>query len=227
MKYLIVAAAGLGLLASAAALAQDAKKAAPPAAPAVPGGNDLKKQASYSFGLAVGKQLKAQGAEIDVALFSSGLTDAMAGTPKMTDAQAQQTIEAFQKQVATQRGTAFLAANKAKPGVVTTPTGLQYKVLKEGTGPIPKATDTVATHYKGALIDGTEFDSSYKRGQASEFEVNGVIPGWTEALQKMKVGSKWQLVIPPELAYGASPPPGAPIPPYAVLVFEIELLKIK
>ena len=123
-------------------------------------------------------------------------------------------------------GEAYLAANKAKPGVVTLPDGLQYKVIKEGTGPVPKATDTVTTHYRGTLIDGTVFDSSYDRKKPESFPVNGVIRGWTEALQKMKVGSKWQLTIPSELAYGQNPPQGSPITPGAVLLFEIELLGI-
>ena len=123
-------------------------------------------------------------------------------------------------------GDAFLAANKAKPGVVTLPSGLQYKVIKEGTGQTPKATDTVTTNYRGTLIDGTEFDSSYKRNEPTSFPVNGVIRGWTEALQKMKVGSKWQLFIPADLAYGPNPQPGSPIGPNSVLIFDIELLGI-
>jgi FKBP-type peptidyl-prolyl cis-trans isomerase FklB len=123
-------------------------------------------------------------------------------------------------------GEAFLAENKKKEGVKTLPSGLQYKVIKEGTGKSPKATDKVSTHYRGTLIDGTEFDSSYKRGQPATFPVNGVIPGWTEALQLMKVGSKWQLFIPSKLAYGER---GAPpvIGPYSVLIFTVELLAIK
>jgi len=123
-------------------------------------------------------------------------------------------------------GEVFLAENKKKKGVITLPSGLQYQVIKEGTGKIPKATDTVTTHYRGTLIDGTEFDSSYKRGEPASFPVNGVIKGWTEALQLMKVGSKWQLFIPSNLAYG---PQGAgqAIGPNATLIFEIELLSIK
>ncbi len=121
----------------------------------------------------------------------------------------------------------YLAANGKKPGVTVLPDGLQYKVLKQGTGPVPKATDTVKVHYAGTLTNGTEFDSSIKRNEPAVFPVNGVIKGWTEALQRMKVGSKWQLVIPADLAYGANPPPGAPIPPNAVLVFEVELLGIE
>ncbi|PYY03418.1 MAG: hypothetical protein DMG64_08020 [Acidobacteria bacterium] len=121
---------------------------------------------------------------------------------------------------------AFLAANKSKEGVVTLPSGLQYKVLKEGTGPKPSATDSVACNYRGTLINGTEFDSSYKRGQPATFAVNGVIKGWTEALQLMPVGSKWQLFIPADLAYGERGA-GADIGPNSTLIFEVELLSIQ
>ena len=123
-------------------------------------------------------------------------------------------------------GAAFLKANAAKPGVVTLDSGLQYKILNEGDGRMPKASDTVSVHYRGTLIDGTEFDSSYKRGKPTSFPVNRVIAGWTEALQLMQVGDKWQLTIPSDLAYG-SRSPGAGIPPDAVLVFEVELLSVQ
>ena len=123
-------------------------------------------------------------------------------------------------------GEAFLAANKVKPGVVTTASGLQYKVITEGNGPQPKATDTVTVDYRGTLIDGTEFDSSYKRGQPATFPVSGVIKGWTEALQLMPVGSKWQLFIPPQLGYGDRGA-GNSIPPNSTLIFEVELLSIQ
>jgi len=124
-------------------------------------------------------------------------------------------------------GDTFLAENKTKEGVVALPSGLQYKILKEGTGPKPAATDTVVCQYKGTLLDNTEFDSSYKRGQAATFPVSGVIKGWTEALQLMPVGSKWQLFIPPDLAYGARGGPGGGIGPNATLVFEVELVSIQ
>jgi FKBP-type peptidyl-prolyl cis-trans isomerase len=124
-------------------------------------------------------------------------------------------------------GEAFLAENKTKDGVVTLPSGLQYKILKEGTGPKPAATDTVVCNYKGTLLDNTEFDSSYKRGQPATFPVGGVIKGWTEALQLMPVGSKWELFIPSELAYGARGGPGGGIGPNATLVFEVELMSIQ
>jgi FKBP-type peptidyl-prolyl cis-trans isomerase len=121
---------------------------------------------------------------------------------------------------------AFLAANKAKDGIKTLPDGLEYKVVKEGTGPKPTANDTVTVNYRGTLTNGTEFDSSYKRGQPATFSVGGVIHGWTEALQLMPVGSKWELYIPPDLAYGDNPPPGSGIAPGSALVFEVELLSI-
>ena len=155
-----------------------------------------------------------------------GIKDALSGTGRCsTDEQLQQVMQEFQQQMVSKKmesdrvaadknkkeSDAFLAANKAKPGVVSLPSGLQYKVIKDGTGATPKATDTVTTHYSGTLIDGTEFDSSYKRNEPASFPVNGVIRGWTEALQKMKVGSKWQLVIPAELAYGQNHSPGSPI----------------
>ena len=123
-------------------------------------------------------------------------------------------------------GETFLAENKNKEGVVTLPSGLQYKVITAGAGPTPKLTDTVTTHYRGTLIDGTEFDSSYKRNQPATFQVNGVIAGWTEALQLMHVGSKWQLFIPANLGYGARGA-GGKIGPNATLIFDIELLAIK
>jgi FKBP-type peptidyl-prolyl cis-trans isomerase len=168
------------------------------------------------------------------------LKDAMAGGKTlMTDEQAQATIMELQGQLrqkadaqrqqagATNKkdGDAFLAANKSKPGVVTLPSGLQYKILKEGTGPKPTSADSVECNYKGTLIDGTEFDSSYKRGQSATFPVTGVIKGWTEALQLMPVGSKWQLVLPPDLAYGARGA-GDAIGPDETLIFEVELLGI-
>ncbi|MGE3820886.1 MAG: FKBP-type peptidyl-prolyl cis-trans isomerase [Isosphaeraceae bacterium] len=246
MKFSIIAATGLGLVAvSALAVGQDTKKAAPKAAtpaPAPPAGlADLKSQASYGLGLSLGRNLKAQAVEIDPEVLARGLRDGLTGAKAlMTDEQIQAAMTEFQNQLNARRmaemkaaatkndaaGKAFLAANKSKPGVRTLPSGLQYKVLKEGTGAIPKATDTVSTHYKGTLLDGTVFDSSIERGEPLSFEVNGVIAGWTEALQKMKVGSKWQLFVPANLAYGENPPQGSPIEPNSVLVFEVELLGI-
>jgi FKBP-type peptidyl-prolyl cis-trans isomerase len=126
-----------------------------------------------------------------------------------------------------EKGEAFLAENATKEGVKVTASGLQYKVLKEGDGKSPQATDTVQVHYKGTLLDGTEFDSSYKRGQPAEFPLNRVIPGWTEGVQLMKEGAKYQFTIPSKLAYGERGTPGGPIPPNSTLIFEVELISIK
>jgi FKBP-type peptidyl-prolyl cis-trans isomerase FklB len=124
-------------------------------------------------------------------------------------------------------GEAFLALNKKQPGVVTLPSGLQYKVLVEGKGKMPKLSSTVTTQYSGKLLDGTEFDSSYKRGEAATFPCSGVIKGWTEALQLMKEGSKWELYVPPDLAYGPAGTGGGAIPPNATLIFQVELISVK
>jgi FKBP-type peptidyl-prolyl cis-trans isomerase len=148
------------------------------------------------------------------------LQEIMMGLQKDVQAKAAERGEKAKKE-----GEDFLAANKSKEGVKTLPSGLQYKVMKEGKGPKPKPTDVVSTHYRGTLIDGTEFDSSYKRGEPTEFPVGQVIPGWTEALTNMNVGSKWQVFIPSGLAYG--PGGQGPIPPNSTLVFEMELLAIK
>ncbi len=137
------------------------------------------------------------------------------------------TPNALMAQSAVEKGQAYLAANAKKEGVHTTATGLQYKVLKEGTGKTPKATDTVLVHYRGTLLDGTEFDSSYKRNEPIEFPLNRVIPGWTEGVQLMKEGAKYQFVIPSELAYGRRGTPGGPIGPDETLIFEVELLKVR
>jgi FKBP-type peptidyl-prolyl cis-trans isomerase len=201
-----------------------------------------KDKASYSIGASVGNNLKRQMIEVNVPALVKGIEDAMAGKRlQLTQDEIQEAMQILQKDVAAKQeqnnkvmgeknkkeGDAFLAANKKKEGVKTLASGLQYKVIKDGTGAIPKATDTVSTHYKGTLLDGTEFDSSFKRGEPASFPVNGVIKGWQEALQLMKVGSKWQLFIPSELAYGESGTMGGPIGPNATLVFEIELLEIK
>lgn len=236
MKSRSVAVVLIGLLVvSAVAVGQDA-----------PGTTtelkDLKAKASYSIGIGLGKNIKNMTADVDVDLIAKGIKDGIAGGKMLlTDEQIAAALQSFQQQLNVKmaeaakgageknkkEGEAFLAENKKKPGVVALPSGLQYKEIKAGTGKTPKATDTVSTHYKGTLLDGTEFDSSYKRGQPASFPVNGVIPGWTEALQKMKVGSKWQLFIPSELAYGENPQPGSPIGPNSVLVFDIELLGVQ
>ena len=193
-----------------------------------------------NFGRGLGERLKEQTVEFDPNLVAQGMKDALSGAKlRLTDEEAravlaevqtelQKEAQAKLKQEADKNkaeGDAFLAANKAKEGVVTLPDGLQYKVLAAGTGPKPAATDTVVCHYKGTFVDGKEFDSSYKRGEPLTIPVSGVIKGWTEALQLMPVGSKWQLVIPSDLAYGPGGRPG--MPPNETLVFEVELISIQ
>ena len=200
-----------------------------------------KEKLSYAMGMDLGGQLKAQSVEIDADLFAAGLKTMLAGGKTLlTDAEAKAAISQLQlarvaKQTAALQasgaknkteGDAFMADNKAKDGVVTLASGLQYKAITTGTGPKPTLEQTVMCHYRGTLLDGKEFDSSYKRGQPASFPVKGVIKGWTEVLQLMPVGSKWQVVIPPDLAYGTRGA-GADIGPNATLVFEIELLAIK
>jgi FKBP-type peptidyl-prolyl cis-trans isomerase FklB len=197
---------------------------------------DLKDKASYSIGLDFGFNFKRQNVDLNSDAFAAGVKDAMSGkTPLMTEQEVKEVMTAFekdmeQKQAATAQknageGEKFLTENKTKEGVKTTASGLQYKMLKEGTGATPKTTDTVTVNYRGTLIDGTEFDSSYKRGQPATFPVTGVIKGWTEALQLMKPGSKCQLFIPANLAYGEQGRPG--LPPNSTLIFEVELLDVK
>jgi FKBP-type peptidyl-prolyl cis-trans isomerase len=200
-----------------------------------------KDKVSYAIGMNIGQGMKKDSLDIDPDILARGVRDAQTGSkPLMTDEEAKAVLtdlrnEMVKKQQAQaqkvgdankQSGQQFLAANKTKEGVVTLPSGLQYKVLKEGTGPKPAATDTVECNYRGTLVDGTEFDSSYKTGKPASFPVNQVIKGWTEALQLMPVGSKWQLVIPSDLAYGERSP-GAEIGPNSTLVFELDLLSIK
>ena len=195
-----------------------------------------KDKLSYAIGMQVGGTISRQGIEVDPNVLLEGLKDAMAGKPIMTEEDVRATMMQLQSDMLAKQtqageankkeGEAFLAANKGKEGVITLPSGLQYKVLKEGTGPKPAATDTVLCNYRGTLINGKEFDSSYKRGEPAKFPVNGVVKGWTEALQLMPVGSKWQLFIPAELAYGERGA-GADIAPNSTLIFEVELLSIE
>jgi len=197
---------------------------------------DTKDKVSYSIGLNIGFNLKKQNVSINPDTFALGVKDALAGKPQMTEEQVKETMTAFEKEMIDKQksagvkngadGEKFLAENKKKEGVKTTASGLQYKVIKEGTGAQPKETDTVVANYRGTLIDGTEFDSSYKRGQPATFPVSGVIKGWTEALQMMKVGSKYQLFIPASLAYGERAM-GADIGPNSTLIFEVELVGIQ
>jgi FKBP-type peptidyl-prolyl cis-trans isomerase FklB len=200
-----------------------------------------KDKVSYAIGMNIGQSMKKDSLDIDPAIVERGLKDALAGAkPLMTDEEAKTVMTEFRSEMMKkqqaeaqhagdankQAGQQFLAANKTKEGVVTLPSGLQYKILKEGTGPKPTATDTVVCNYRGTLIDGTEFDSSYKGGEPASFGVGQVIKGWTEALQIMPVGAKWQLFIPSELAYGERSP-GAGIGPNSTLIFELDLLSIK
>jgi FKBP-type peptidyl-prolyl cis-trans isomerase FklB len=201
-----------------------------------------KDKVSYSIGMDIGTTLKKQELDVDPAILARGIRDSMSGQkPLMTDQEMRDTIAAFQKEMMAKQqeqtkqmgeknkkqGEAFLAENKKKEGVKTLPSGLQYKVITAGKGKKPKATDTVTTHYRGTLIDGTEFDSSVSRGKPASFPVNGVIPGWTEALQLMEEGAKWQLFIPSNLAYGERGTPGGPIGPNATLIFDIELISVQ
>jgi FKBP-type peptidyl-prolyl cis-trans isomerase FklB len=200
-----------------------------------------KEKRSYAIGMDLGTKLRKQSVEVDSDLLMQGYKDALAGDKTLlTDeqvhaifvqlgAEIRKAQEAKVKQAADankQEGEAFLADNKSKPGVVVLPSGLQYKILTEGTGPTPTPGDSVVCDYRGTLINGKEFDSSYKRGQPATFPVTGVIKGWTEALQLMPVGSKWQLFVPAELGYGARGA-GGDIGPNSTLIFEVELISIK
>ena len=200
---------------------------------------------SYALGMQVGTglggNLRKQSVDFDPNLLVQGLKDSLAGGKmRLTQEEAQAVLTQVQAEIRKKQqekmqvegaankkqGDEFLAANKSKEGVVTLPSGLQYKILTQGTGPKPTATDSVVCNYRGTLINGTEFDSSYKRGEPATFPVNGVIKGWTEALQLMPVGSKWQLFVPSDLAYGERSP-GPEITPDSTLIFEVELLSIQ
>ena len=196
-----------------------------------------KEKVSYIIGMDIGNNLKRQSIDIDTNILAKGVKDAFSGSqPLLTEQEIRETMTAFRKEMMAKQeevakknkkdGEVFLAENKKKEGVKTLPSGLQYKVIRVGIGKKPKLTDSVTTHYRGTLINGTEFDSSYRRGQPISFQVNGVIPGWTEALQLMEEGAKWQLFIPSNLAYGERGA-GRDIGPNATLVFEIELLSIE
>jgi len=193
--------------------------------------------------MSIGLGFQKQGIDksIDSALVVRGFREALAGSKTaMTEDEMKAALQQLRTEVMSaqeakskeagaanrKEGESFLAENKSKDGVKTLPDGLQYKVLTEGNGPKPASTDTVTVNYRGTLINGKEFDSSYKRGQPASFPVTGVIKGWTEALQLMPVGSKWQLFIPADLAYGDSPRPGGDIAPGDTLIFEVELLSI-
>jgi len=253
LSLLLVAGTGAAIAQSGSS----SKTQAPPAAPqpkaqspaaseqSTPSNSPFKtnkEKASYALGINVGSSLHRQSVDIDPDLFAQGLKDAMSGKkPLITEEEGHAALMELQNEVRAQQaqkmkeegdtnkkdGEAYLAANKAKPGVVTLPSGLQYKILKEGTGPKPTATDTVECNYTGTLINGTEFDSSAKHGGPAKFPVNGVIKGWTEALQLMPAGSKWQLFIPSDLAYGERGTPDGSIGPNSTLVFDVELLSVE
>jgi FKBP-type peptidyl-prolyl cis-trans isomerase FklB len=189
-----------------------------------------KEKVSYIIGMDIGGNLKRQSVDVDPNILAKGIQDALAGTkPVLSQEEIQETMMAFQKELMAkqkERGETFLAENKKKEGVKTLQSGLQYKVIKAGTGKKPKSSDTVTVQYRGTLIDGTEFDSSYRRGQPATFQVSGVVPGWTEALQLMEEGAKWQLFIPSKLAYGERGMGGL-IGPNATLIFEVELISVQ
>jgi FKBP-type peptidyl-prolyl cis-trans isomerase FklB len=229
MNSYLTSVLALGFLASAA-VAQDK-----------PDLKDPKQRASYSIGTDIGANFKRQGLDVDAKALAAGIADAFAGKPALTDTEIREALNNFRKEAMAKMeskqktdgdknqkaGEAFLSENGKKDGVKTLASGLQYKVLKSGAGKSPKATDTVKVHYEGKLIDGTVFDSSLERGEPATFPVNQVISGWTEALQLMKEGDKWQLFIPAKLAYGERQPPGSKIGPNSVLIFQVELLSIE
>jgi len=227
---ILTAVAAAAMLACGPSTAQEAPKPTTKA-----------EQLSYSIGADLGRSFQRQGIELDPAMLLRGLEDALAGRAPAMDEEAMRTAmaelqatlmnkqqEARHKQASAtlEEGARFLAENRGKPGVTTLPSGLQYRVITSGSGASPADSDTVTVNYVGRLIDGTEFDSSLKRGKPATFPVNGVIPGWTEALKLMKVGDKWELYIPTNLAYGERGAGGA-IPPNSALVFEVELLSVE
>jgi FKBP-type peptidyl-prolyl cis-trans isomerase FklB len=229
MKPLLIIVIGLGVLAT------------PIKAQTKPSLNNQKDKVSYSIGVDIGTKIKQQDLDLNPEALAAGLRDALTGAKiALTEQEMEQVLTAYGNEMRTKHtekakvegeknrkeGESFLAENKKKQGVKTLPSGLQYKIITEGKGKKPKATDTVTTHYRGTLIDGTEFDSSYKRGEPATFPVDGVIKGWTEALQLMPVGSKWQLFVPAELAYGEREV-GPEIPPNSTLVFEVQLLGVE
>ena len=239
MRFLHVALPlALVSLASSPALAQQAN-----AAPSAIGADTLaspQAQTSYAIGLTVGTSMRSDGVTLDPNAFLKGVTDALAkAKPALSIDQINAALNQLQTDITTRRnekmaaaaasnkteGDAFLKANGAKPGVITLPSGLQYQILTAGTGPLPKGSDTVVCNYRGTLINGTEFDSSAQHGGPASLPVSGVIPGWTEALLKMPVGSKWRLFVPSDLAY-ANRGSGEDIGPNATLIFDIELLAI-
>lgn len=209
---------------------------------------DRKDKESYSMGYQLGENLKKQKIEVNIDAYDEGLRDSLGGRePQLSSEEVRSMIGALRQRLMAEQqiktkgapsknlseAKTFLEENGKKEGVKTLPSGLQYRVLAEGSGRTPKKTDTVTVHYRGTFINGVEFDSSYKRGKPQSFRVDKVIPGWTEALQLMKEGAKWRLFIPPELAYGARGQPGrtkgktTPIPPNGALIFDVELISVQ
>jgi len=203
--------------------------------------NTVREKGSYALGVGVVGNLRQGGIDFDPDVFLLGIKDVLSGKKLLlTNEELQSAVAALQQEMQQKHeteqkalgeenkknGDDFLAANKTKQGIITLPSGLQYKIVKQGTGPKPLPTDTVECHYRGTLIDGTEFDSSAKHGQAAIFPVGAVIAGWVEILQSMPVGSKYEVFVPADLAYGESSPTPA-IGPHSTLVFDIELLSIK
>ena len=207
--------------------------------PAIVMAQTIEQKAAYTIGSNFIQSLKAQGISLDINSVIQGIQDGSKGQSILSEDEMKEALKAFKEKLIAEQesaqkeisgknkeiGDTFLANNKTKEGVVTLESGLQYKIISNGTGAMPKATDKVTTHYRGTLIDGTEFDSSYSRDEPTTFPVNRVIPGWTEALQLMHVGDKWQLFIPSDLAYGDRAV-GNVITPHSTLIFEIELIKI-
>jgi FKBP-type peptidyl-prolyl cis-trans isomerase len=202
---------------------------------------DQKHKVSYSIGVDIARSLQKNGTDVDVKVLAQGMKDLLAGgSLLMTDAEIKEVFEKVKAENAAKQyakyeakagtnkkdGAAFLERNSKEEGVILLPSGLQYQVLKDGSGRTPGPGDTVSVHYRGMFIDGREFDSSYQRGQPTTFPVKGVIKGWTEALQLMREGSRWKIAVPPDLAYGESGTPGGPIGPNQVLLFELEILQI-
>ncbi len=223
-------ALGILLLAGTAGLAADKKIEL----------KDQKSRVSYSIGLSIGQDFKRQDLDLDIDVLSAGIRDALSDAkPKLSQEEIQETLVAFKQEMGARQaakhkamaeknlkeGEAFLAANAKKEGVKTLASGLQYQIIEKGTGKTPTKDNSVTVDYKGTLIDGTVFDSSYDRGQPATFGVSGVIAGWTEALQLMKEGAKWRLFIPAKLAYGEKGA-GAVIGPNSTLIFDVELKKV-
>jgi FKBP-type peptidyl-prolyl cis-trans isomerase FklB len=229
MKHIVAVIVSIGLLSGVCSAADKLEL------------KDRRNKESYSLGYQFGESLKMQGVDINLDVYESAIRDSLGGKePQMSSEEMRSTIMGLRQRLAAAQqkalknqeeknlaeGKAFLLENGKKEGVKTLPSGLQYRVLSEGTGKMPTKKDTVTVHYRGTFINGTEFDSSIARDQPATFKVDGVIPGWTEALQLMKEGAKWQLFIPPKLAYGERGMPPR-IPPQSTLIFEVELISVK